>query len=309
MAMAPKSCSIFGLKKPQTHIFSLPNEKPIRSFKSSTQTASLSVAPVSISDTFTKLKQQGKVAFIPYVVAGDPDLSTTAEALKVLDSCGSDVIELGIPFSDPIADGPVIQAACTRALANGTSLDSIMSMLKKVLPEISCPITLFTYYNVIHKRGIGNFMAALNDAGVHGLVVPDVRLEETAYLRKEAAKNDIEMVQLTTPTTSTERMKLIVEAAEGFVYLVSSVGVTGARASVNPRVQSLLHEIKEVTSKPVTVGFGISKPEHVQQIARWGADGVIVGSALVKLLGEANSPVEGLKELEIFTKSLKSALP
>ncbi|KAF9604613.1 hypothetical protein IFM89_008879 [Coptis chinensis] len=245
MASAVKTSSFLQSSKLQSQAFRLPSSKPIVSFKSLIPMASLSV---SISETFTKLKQQGKVALIPYITAGDPDLSTTAEALKVLDTCGSDIIELGVPYSDPLADGPVIQ----------------------VLPEISCPVSLFTYYNVILKRGIGNFMAILNDAGVQGLVVPDVPLEETETLRKEAAKNDIEMVLLTTPTTPTERMKPIVEAAEGFVYLVSSVGVTGARASVSSRVQSLLQEIKE--------------------IAGWGADGVIVGSAMVKLLGEAKSP-------------------
>ncbi|XP_021898021.1 tryptophan synthase alpha chain, chloroplastic-like [Carica papaya] len=141
-----------------------------------------------------------------------------------------------------------------------------------------------------------------------GLVVPDVPLEETDTLRKEAVKNKIELVLLTTPTTPTYRMKAIVEASEGFVYLVSSIGVTGTRASVSDRVQTLLRDIKEATDKPVAVGFGISKPEHVKQVAGWGADGVIVGSAMVKVLGEAKSPEEGLKELEIYAKSLKSAL-
>ncbi|CAL5425150.1 unnamed protein product [Camellia sinensis] len=231
--------------------------------------ATLSAIPsVGLSETFARLKKQGKVAFIPYITAGDPDLSTTAAALKVLDSCGSDIIELGLPYSDPLADGPVIQAAATRALARGTNFNAILSMLK--------------------ERGIDNFMSTVKDVGIHGLVVPDVPLEETEILRNEAVKNNIELVLLTTPTTPTDRMKAIVEAAEGFVYLVSSIGAT---------------------SKPVAVGFGISKPEHVKQVAGWGADGVIVGSAIVKLLGEAKSPEEGLKELEIFTKSLKSALP
>ncbi|MBA0646739.1 hypothetical protein Goklo_014682, partial [Gossypium klotzschianum] len=250
-----------------------------------------------------------KVAFIPYITAGDPDLSTTAEALKVLDSCGSDIIELGVPYSDPLADGPVIQAAATRSLARGTNLNAILSMLKEVAPQLSCPIALFAYYNPILKRGVEKFMSTIRDVGIQGLVVPDVPLEETGLLRREALKNKIELVMLTTPTTPTDRMKAIVEAAEGFVYLVSSVGVTGARASVSDRVQTLLTEIKEVTTKPIVVGFGISKPEHVKQVARWGADGVIVGSAMVKVLGEAKSPEEGLKALETFTKSLKSVLP
>ncbi|PIA31563.1 hypothetical protein AQUCO_04900099v1 [Aquilegia coerulea] len=209
---------------------------------------SLSGFPASsISETFIKLRKQGKVALIPYITAGDPDLSTTAEALKVLDSCGSDIVELGLPYSDPVLDGPVIQGASARALANGTTLESIIFMLKEVL--------------------------------------------------------------LTTPITPKEEMKRIVESAEGFVYLVSSVGVTGARATLNPDVPLLLQEIKEVTSKPVAVGFGISTPEHVKQIAEWGADGVIVGSAMVKRLGESKSPEEGLKELETFARSLKVALP
>ncbi|KAL0437414.1 UNVERIFIED_CONTAM: Tryptophan synthase alpha chain, chloroplastic [Sesamum radiatum] len=271
--------------------------------------AALTTAPtVGLSETFSRLKQRGKVALIPYITAGDPDLSTTAEALKILDSCGSDIIELGVPYSDPLADGPVIQAAASRSLARGTNFDKIIAMLKEVVPQISCPIALFTYYNPILKRGVEKFMITLKDTGIHGLVVPDVPLEETEILRKEASDNNIELVLLTTPTTPTARMKTIVEASEGFVYLVSSVGVTGARASVSDKVQSLLKEIKEATSKPVAVGFGISKPEHVKQVAGWGADAVIVGSAIVKLLGEAKSPDEGLKELEMFTKSLKSAL-
>ncbi|KAH7577613.1 hypothetical protein JRO89_XS01G0275400 [Xanthoceras sorbifolium] len=306
-------------------------------------TLTASSRAVGLADTFTRLKQNGKVAFIPYITAGDPDLSTTAEALKVLDSCGCDIIELGVPYSDPLADGPVIQAAATRSLARGTNLNAIILMLKEVVPQLSCPIALFTYYNPILKRGVEKFMSTIKDVGVHGLVVPDVPLEETEFLRKEALKHKLELVLLTTLTTPTDRMKAIVEASEGFVYLVSAIGVTGARVSINNRVQTLIQDIKEgligvagvvlvanwtnlwwmvlmadwpsivdlasTTTKPVAVGFGISKPEHVKQIAGWGADGVIVGSAIVKLLGEAKSPEEGLKELENFTKSLKSALP
>ncbi|KAM3378234.1 tryptophan synthase alpha chain [Capsicum galapagoense] len=266
-------------------------------------------AAVGLSQTFTRLKKQGKVALIPYITAGDPDLATTAEALKVLDRCGSDIIELGVPYSDPLADGPVIQAAASRSLNKGTNFSKVMSMLEDVVPQLSCPIALFTYYNPILKRGVEKFMATVRDTGVHGLVVPDVPLEETEMLRKEAARHNIELVLLTTPTTPKTRMKAITEASEGFVYLVSSVGVTGARASVSSKVQSLLKDIKEATPKPVAVGFGISKPEHVKQVAEWGADGVIVGSAMVRILGEAKSPEEGLKELEVFATSLKSALP
>ncbi|XP_038906368.1 tryptophan synthase alpha chain-like [Benincasa hispida] len=311
MAIAFKSSSFRPLNKiPSSPIFS-PRPCKISVFKSKrfAPMATLAASPVvGLSETFNKLREQGKVALIPYITAGDPDLSTTAEALKVLSTCGSDIIELGVPYSDPLADGPVIQAAATRSLARETNFNAIISMLKGVIPELSCPISLFTYYNLILKRGIENFVMIIKDAGVRGLVVPDVPLEETEILRKEAVKYNIELVLLTTPTTPKDRMKDIAEASEGFVYLVSSVGVTGTRTSVSGRVQTLLEEVKEVTDKPVAVGFGISKPEHVKQVADWGADGIIIGSAMVKLLGEAQSPEEGLKELENFTKSLKSAL-
>ncbi|KAK8650731.1 hypothetical protein V6N13_140358 [Hibiscus sabdariffa] len=293
-----------------------PSGKAFVSTKKFTPMAAIATAPtLGLSDTFSQLKKQGKVAFIPYITAGDPDLSTTAEALKVLDSCGSDIIELGVPYSDPLADGPVIQAAATRSLAKGTNFNAILSMLKEVVPQLSCPIALFTYYNPILKRGVGQFMSTVKDVGVHGLVVPDVPLEETEILRREALKNKIELVLLTTPTTPTDRMKAIVEASEGFVYLVSSIGVTGARTSVSDRVQTLLSEIKEHfnfamagNNQACCSWLWDIETEHVKQVAGWGADGVIVGSAMVKVLGEAKSPEEGLKELETFTKSLKSAL-
>ncbi|KAJ9543322.1 hypothetical protein OSB04_023029 [Centaurea solstitialis] len=316
MAIAANSAASFlqlHQKKPHS-LFRL-NSRNFVSFSSKSSSfnppmASLSVASstLGLSETFSKLKKEGKVALIPFITAGDPDLSTTAEALKVLDSCGSDIIELGVPYSDPLADGPVIQAAATRALAKGTNLDAILEMLNKVVPQLSCPIALFTYYNPILKRGVEKFMITVKEVGIHGLVVPDVPLEETEVLRREASKHNIELVLLTTPTTPKERMKLIVEATEGFLYLVSSIGVTGARASVSGKVQSLLKEIKAESNKPVAVGFGISKPEHVKQVVGWGADGVIVGSAMVKILGEAKSQEEGLKELAEFTKSLKAAL-
>ncbi|KAL8142585.1 hypothetical protein V2J09_015617 [Rumex salicifolius] len=262
----------------------------------------------TISETFARLKEEKRAAFIPYITAGDPNLNVTSEALKVLDSCGSDIIELGLPYSDPLADGPIIQAAATRALAQGTNFQSVIGMLRKVVPELSCPIALFSYYNPILKYGIGNFMSTIKDVGINGLVVPDVPLEETQTLRAEAIKNNIELVLLTTPTTPASRMTAIVEASQGFVYLVSSVGVTGTRASVSAKVETLLKQIKQATTKPVAVGFGISKPEHVAQVVEWGADGVIIGSAVMKVLGDAKSPEEGLKDLEIFTKSLTSAL-
>ncbi|XP_062212685.1 indole-3-glycerol phosphate lyase, chloroplastic-like [Phragmites australis] len=262
-----------------------------------------------VSQTLSRLRAKGKTAFIPYITAGDPDLTTTAEALRLLDACGADVIELGMPFSDPSADGPIIQASTARALAGGVTPDGVLEMLKEVTPELSCPVVLYSYFNPIVRRGIADFAAAVKQAGVHGLIVPDLPYMPTCALRSEAMKNSLELVLLTTPATPAERMKEITKASEGFVYLVSVNGVTGPRANVNSRVQPLIQEVKQATDKPVAVGFGISKPEHVKQIAEWGADGVIIGSAMVKQLGEASSPKEGLRRLENYVRSMKNALP
>nr|ACF85361.1 unknown [Zea mays] len=264
-----------------------------------------------VSQTMSRLRAQGKTAFIPYITAGDPDLATTAEALRLLDACGADVIELGVPFSDPYADGPVIQASAARALASGTTPDGVLAMLKEVTPELSCPVVLFSYFNPIVRWGLADFAAAVKEAGVHGLIVPDLPYGNSCALtlRTEAIKNSLELVLLTTPSTPADRMGEITRASRGFVYLATVNGVTGPRANVNTRVQSLIQEVKQVTDIPVAVGFGISKPEHVKQIAEWGADGVIIGSAMVRQLGEAASPKEGLKRLEKYARSMKNALP
>lgn len=273
-----------------------------------TMTAVVPTSAKSIANTFSDLRSIGKVALIPYITAGDPSLSITAEALMVLDNAGADIIELGVPYSDPLADGPVIQAAAMRALRNGTNLDAVLKMLSEVVPRLAAPLMLFTYYNPILKRGVEHFLHAIKAVGVTGLVVPDLPLEETDTLRKLTACNGIELVLLTTPTTPKERMDQISQATQGFVYLVSLTGVTGARSTVETRVESLLQDLKKVTKKPVAVGFGISKPEHAIQVAEWGADGVIVGSAMVKLLGEASSPEEGLSALTNLMRDLRKVL-
>ncbi|XP_074569547.1 tryptophan synthase alpha chain-like [Curcuma longa] len=263
----------------------------------------------SISETFSSLRRQERVAFIPYITAGDPDLSTTAKALKMLSCCGADIIELGLPCKDPVLDGPVIQASHERALASKTNIKAVISMLKEVVPQISCPVVIFSYYNLISSCRSHWFLSALEDAGAQGLIVPDLPFEDSATLRREAAEKNIDMVLLTTPATPKKKMKAIVDASEGFVYLASSVGVTGARDTMNSQVQFLLKEVKELSPKPVAVGFGVSKPQHVEQVSSWGADGVIVGSAIVKLLGEANSREEGLRHVKSFVACLTAALP
>uniref|UniRef100_A0ACD5WBD5 Uncharacterized protein n=1 Tax=Avena sativa TaxID=4498 RepID=A0ACD5WBD5_AVESA len=221
---------------------------------------------LSVAQTLSRIKEQGKTALIPYITAGDPDLATTAEALRLLDACGADVIELGIPFSDPYADGPILQASAARALAGGTTTDAVLSMLKEVTPELSCPVVLFSYLGPIARRGAPSFTAAVKEAGAQGLIVPDLPYDETCALRHEASKNSLELVLLATPTTPAERTKVIARASQGFVYLVSANGVTGPRATVDPGVKDRLKEIKQLTNKAVAVGFGISTPEHVRQV-------------------------------------------
>jgi tryptophan synthase alpha chain len=262
---------------------------------------------VSVSDCLDKLRDRGQCALIPFITAGDPDLATTAKALQILDQQGADVIELGIPYSDPLADGPVIQAAATRALQQGTKLEQVLAMLKTLTPTLRAPIILFTYYNPILNRGIDTFLQHIADAGVKGLVVPDLPLEEVDGLLKLAATHGIEVVLLVAPTSPKERIRAIASQSQGFIYLVSVTGVTGIRTQIESRVQDLLSELRGVTDKPIGVGFGISQPSQARQVMEWGADAVIVGSAFVKRLAEG-SPEQGLQAIETFCRSLKAAI-
>mmetsp|Transcript_8607 Transcript_8607/g.24742 ORF Transcript_8607/g.24742 Transcript_8607/m.24742 type:complete len:308 (+) Transcript_8607:428-1351(+) len=264
----------------------------------------------AVSETMNALKAEGKKALIPFLMAGDPNLETTAKALKILDSEGADVLELGVPYSDPLADGPTIQAAATRALLDqATTLDKVLDMLRGVKDEISAPVVLFCYYNPIMRRGLERFCQQAKAAGASGLLVPDIPLEETLEIKRVAREHGIELVLLATPTTKLERMKMIAEASSGFVYLVSVTGVTGVRTKVADRVADLVAQLKSVTDKPVAVGFGVSTAEDARRIVEMGGDGVICGSALVKALGEAGSPEEGLQTMTAIFKELRAATP
>uniref|UniRef100_A0A7S3E415 Tryptophan synthase n=1 Tax=Chloropicon laureae TaxID=464258 RepID=A0A7S3E415_9CHLO len=263
----------------------------------------------SVSERMAKLKEANTCALIPFIVAGDPDLETTALALEALSEGGADVIELGVPYSDPLADGPTIQAAATRALEEKhTTLDDVLAMLKKTSPKLKSPVVLFTYYNPILKKGIDAFCAMAKDAGAAGLLVPDLPLEETDAIRQGCEKAGLENVLLVTPTTPKERMSTIANASQGFVYLVSLAGVTGTRTSVAGNVEGLLKDLQSSTDKSVAVGFGVSSAEQAQLIKSWGAEGVIVGSALVKQLGESGSPAEGLANMKALLAELRNAL-
>lgn len=261
----------------------------------------------AVSDCFSQLRDRGECALIPFITAGDPNLEITELALKTLDASGANLIELGVPYSDPLADGPVIQAAATRALQQGTRLDQVLEMVQGVSPQLRSPIILFTYFNPIFKRGIKPFLKGIAQAGVKGLVVPDLPLEESKPLLDTASEQGIEVTLLVAPTSSKERIIRIAAESQGFIYLVSTTGVTGMRTEIESRVQDLLHELRQTTDKPIGVGFGISQTEHAKQVMNWGADAVIVGSAFVKRLAHEN-PTQGIQEVRDFCSSLKMAL-
>ncbi|MFO5527436.1 MAG: tryptophan synthase subunit alpha [Cuspidothrix sp.] len=261
----------------------------------------------AISRCFETLRRNRECALIPFITAGDPDLETTAKALQVLDHAGADMIELGVPYSDPLADGPVIQAAATRALQRGTTLEQVLEMLKEISPSLRSPIILFTYYNPILHRGVDKFLEKIKEAGVSGLVVPDLPLEEAAGLLKPASEVGIDLTLLVAPTSSPERIEAIARASQGFIYLVSVTGVTGIRTEMHTRVGDLLQQIRNVTDKPIGVGFGISDPQQARQVQAWGADAAIVGSAVVKRLAEG-TPEQGLEAITQFCQNLKTAL-
>ena len=267
----------------------------------------LGKAMTSVSEQFQLLRDRQQCALIPFLTAGDPDLETTAQALRMLDRAGADLIELGVPYSDPLADGPVIQAAATRALQRGTTLEDVLGVVKRVVPDINAPIILFTYYNPILNCGIEPFFQDISTAGVRGLVVPDLPLEETAALTDTAQKYGVEVTLLVAPTSPQDRIKAIAERSQGFIYLVSVTGVTGMRSEIQSRVKDLLSELREITPKPVAVGFGVSQPEQAAQLRSWGTDGVVVGSAFVKRLAQAD-PQSGLAAIEAFCSELKQAI-
>ena len=261
----------------------------------------------SVSDCFQRLRDRGECALIPFITAGDPDLETTAAALQRLDENGADLIELGVPYSDPLADGPVIQAAATRALKNGTRLQDVLGMLQELQGQIRAPIILFTYYNPIFHRGLAAFFQQVAAAGVAGLVIPDLPLEEADQVLQQAQAVGIEVTLLVAPTSSHDRIQKIVASSQGFIYLVSTTGVTGMRTKIEDRVQDLILELRGVTDKPIGVGFGISQPDQARQVMTWGADAAIVGSAFVKRLAEG-SPAQGLEAIALFCRALKAAL-
>lgn len=252
-----------------------------------------------IADAF-----KDKKAFIGFVTAGDPNLDTTKEILKSMQSAGCDLIEIGIPFSDPIAEGPVIQGANIRALKNNITTDDVFKMLEEIKDEITIPKVFMTYLNVLFKYGFDRFLQRASEAGICGVIIPDMPYEEKAELQSVAKNYGIEVVSLIAPT-SEDRIKTIASDAEGFVYAVSSLGVTGVRAEIKPDLESITKAIKSATDVPVAIGFGISTPEQAKKYSQI-ADGVIVGSAIVKIIAEygENAP----QKVYDYVKSMTDAI-
>lgn len=231
-----------------------------------------------IEAAFSELKQQGKKGFIPFFTAGDPDLETTRELL--IELSGSTVIELGVPFSDPMADGPVIQRSSERALRHGVAVGDILKVVAGARREIETPIILFSYFNPLLQFGLKRLAAEAKAAGVDGVLVTDLSPEEAGEFERELRANDLDMIFLIAPTSTDERLKLVAQHARGFIYAVSRAGVTGVRTSVNAEAEKLVIRMRQFSSLPIAVGFGISNRDQVKDVQRY-ADAVVIGSAIV----------------------------
>ena len=238
-----------------------------------------------IDKKFQELRQQNTCAFMPYLCAGDPTPDLTTKLLLTLEQAGADLIELGVPFSDPIADGPTVQRASERALKHRISLQQIIEMVKTLRQQTEIPIALMSYYNPIFSMGESAFCKAAQDAGVDGVIVPDLPTEEAQPLLDVAPKYDLSTIFLVAPTSPAERMQSISLVSTGFIYCVSLTGVTGARATLSDEMAPMITELRKHTNKPISVGFGVSTPEQAGQVAEV-ADGVIVGSAIVNVIEE-----------------------
>ena len=259
-----------------------------------------------IDQKFDELREKGKFALMPFLMAGDPNLNITYKILLKLQEKGADFIELGIPYSDPLADGPIIQLSASRALRSGTSLAQVLDLLKTLKGKLNTPVILFTYFNPLLSFGFKRFCEIASDVGAAGIIIPDLPLEETTQFSQIANDFNLDLVLLIAPTTPLGRMKVISSRTKGFSYLVSVTGVTGERNKLENRVENLIGQLKEISSNPIAVGFGISSPEHIIKVRKWGADGVIIGSAFVKRISDSNDS-QIVNEVGKFCSEMRSA--
>ena len=256
-----------------------------------------------IEDSFNNLKQHGRKGFIPFITAGDPDLATTEQLLIELANAGATVIELGVPFSDPMADGPVIQRASERALKNSFGLGDIFDMVARARKSIDTPIILFSYFNPLLQFGVAPIAQKARDCGVDGVLVTDMTPEESGEFEAALRANDLDMIFLVAPTSTDERLQLVAEHASGFVYAVSRAGVTGTREAVSAEAEKLVTRMRQFTSLPIAVGFGISNVEQVKDVQRY-ADAVVVGSAIVAEMERLSNVPDLAQKIGEFARAL-----
>jgi tryptophan synthase alpha chain len=258
-----------------------------------------------LAETFKRLRDQNKTGLVTYVTAGDPDLPTSAAILQRLDRAGADVLEVGVPFSDPLADGPVIQRATERALAHGTTLSGVLDMIGQVRSSIDAPIVIFSYVNPILRMGLETFAAHASAAGVDGVLALDLPPEEAEVLRGTLTDSGIDTIFLLSPTTSSERIRRAAALGSGFLYGISRLGVTGVRDTIDGTAADLSTRVRAETGMPLALGFGLSSPEHVRSIGRL-ADAAVVGSALVNVIATHGQSSALLDEVERYVRWLQS---
>ncbi len=258
-----------------------------------------------LDDTFTQLRVAGRTGLVAYITAGDPDLERSADVVRAVDRGGADVIELGVPFSDPLADGPVIQRATERALARGATLSRVLDMAASVRADVAAPLVLFTYANPLVRMGVDVFARRARAAGIDGVLVLDLPPEEAGEARDAFVAEGLDTIFLLSPTTSALRIRRAAELGGGFLYGISRLGVTGARSDVADSAAELAARVRAETDRPLAMGFGFSTPEHVRAVGAW-ADAAVVGSALVQIVADhGDSPTLG-EEVERYVRWLRS---
>jgi len=258
-----------------------------------------------ITETFETLKREGKKGFIPFITAGDPDLPTTRELIIELANAGATLIELGVPFTDPMADGPVIQRASERALLHGFGIADVLQIVSQARKETEVPIILFSYFNPLLQFGVEQLAGEAKRAGVDGVLVTDLVPEEAEQFKSMLRSQDLDMIFLVAPTSTDERLQMVAGRASGFIYAVSRAGITGARERMSAEAEELVKRVRQFSDLPVAVGFGISKPEHVRDVWRY-ADAAVVGSAIVKVVEESPSGPAAVKSVGQFVRQLLS---
>jgi tryptophan synthase alpha chain len=257
-----------------------------------------------IDGAFARLRAERRTGLVTYVTAGDPDPDRSAEILLALDRAGADVLEVGVPFSDPLADGPVIQRASERALAVGVTLGGVLDLVRDLRPRLTAPVVLFTYVNPILRLGLGAFARRAAAAGADGVLALDLPIEEADEYQRALVAAGLDPIFLLSPTTTVARIGQAARLGRGFLYVISRLGVTGARDELPEGTRELMARIRRETTLPVALGFGISRPEHVAEAGRW-ADAAVVGSGLVSVIADTGDPSALVSRVDTYVRWLK----